>query len=106
MIIRGDRIVSAACILNLTDASGISHDLGTRHRAALGMSEVTDAQVLIVSEETGIISMARGGKLTRHLDAKSLRTILEGIYLTPHGKLRDRLAAWLRLPGKRKEERE
>ncbi len=80
VVIRDRRIMSAASILSLTDASGISHDLGTRHRAALGMSETTDAVVLIVSEETGIISMARAGKLTRHLDAKSLRTILEGIY--------------------------
>ena len=79
VVIRGDRIMSAASFLTLTDAS-ISHDLGTRHRAALGVSETTDATVLIVSEETGIISMARGGKLMRHLDQKALRTILEGMY--------------------------
>ncbi len=80
--------MSAASILTLTEASGISHDLGTRHRAAIGVSETTDAIVLIGSEETGIISMAKGGKLTRHLDAKSLRTILEGIYVRkPHQRL-------------------
>ena len=80
--------VYPASILTLTEASGISHDLGTRHRAAIGVSETTDAIVLIVSEETGIISMAKGGKLTRHLDAKSLRTILEGIYVRkPHQRL-------------------
>lgn len=79
VVIRGNRIMSAASFLTLTDAS-ISHDLGTRHRAALGVSETTDATVLIVSEETGIISMARGGKLMRHLDQKALRTILEGMY--------------------------
>ena len=79
VVIRDKRIMSAASFLTLTDAS-ISHDLGTRHRAALGVSETTDATVLIVSEETGIISMARGGKLMRHLDQKALRTILEGMY--------------------------
>ena len=84
VMIRGDRIMSAACILSLTDASGISHDLGTRHRAALGVSETTDALALIVSEETGIISVARGGKLTRHLDAKALRNILEPLYMRSH----------------------
>ncbi len=80
VVIRDRRIMSAASFLSLTDAS-ISHDLGTRHRAALGVSETTDATVLIVSEETGIISMARGGKLMRHLDQKALKTILEGMYM-------------------------
>ncbi len=80
VVIRDKRIMSAASFLSLTEASGISHDLGTRHRAALGVSETTDALVLIVSEETGVISMARAGKLTRYLDQKSLRTILEGLY--------------------------
>ncbi len=94
VVIRDQRIMSAASILSLTEASGISHDLGTRHRAALGMSETTDAIVLIVSEETGIISMARAGKLTRHLDAKSLRAILEGIYTNQRSqKLLPRLKA-------------
>lgn len=79
VVIRDKRIMSAASFLSLTDAS-ISHDLGTRHRAALGVSETTDATVLIVSEETGIISMAKGGKLMRHLDQKTLKTILEGLY--------------------------
>lgn len=81
VVIRGSRIMSAACILTLTEASGISHDLGTRHRAALGVSETTDAIALIVSEETGIVSVARGGKLTRHLDSKALKTMLEEMYL-------------------------
>ncbi len=80
VVIRGDRIMSAASFLTLTDAS-ISHDLGTRHRAGLGVSETTDATVLIVSEETGIISMAKSGKLMRHLDQKILRSLLEGMYM-------------------------
>ena len=80
VIIRGDRIEAAACILHVSDNNAISHDLGTRHRAALGVSENSDAMVLIVSEETGIISMAQGGKLTRHLDADAVRKVLGRIY--------------------------
>ena len=80
VIIRGDRVVSAACLLHLSDNASVSRDLGTRHRAGLGVTEVTDATVFIVSEETGIISMARGGQLTRHLDENSLREILHGLY--------------------------
>ena len=87
VIIRGTRIVSAACVLTLSDNRSISRDLGTRHRAGLGVSESTDALVLIVSEETGIISMARGGKLTRHLDADSLRKILGEMYHEDHSRL-------------------
>ena len=93
VVIRGKRIMSAACILTLTEAAGVSHDLGTRHRAALGVSEMTDAIALIVSEETGIISYARGGKLTRHLDAKALRTLLAEIYMKPRAQ--KSLLGWL-----------
>lgn len=80
IVVRGDRVVSAACLLRLSDTTGVGRDLGTRHRAGLGMSEVSDATVFIVSEETGIISMAEGGHLVRHLDEASLRQILHGIY--------------------------
>ena len=80
VVVRGERVQAGACILTLTEGRGISHELGTRHRAAIGVSENTDAVVLIVSEETGIISMAKGGRLTRHLDAKSLKEILGGLY--------------------------
>ena len=100
VIIRGDRIVSAACLLTLSESSAISRDLGTRHRAALGVSETTDATVLIVSEETGIISMARGGRLTRHLDAEGLRKILTGMYHEEHSKLWQFTHKARRLPGK------
>lgn len=78
VIIRGTRVEAAACILPLSENTGISRELGTRHRASLGISESTDCIALIVSEETGTISVARGGKLTRHLDAHSLRQVLEG----------------------------
>lgn len=80
VIIRGDRVMSAACLLHLSDSAGVGRDLGTRHRAGLGISEVSDATVFIVSEETGIISMAEGGHLVRHLDETSMRRILHGIY--------------------------
>jgi diadenylate cyclase len=92
VVIRGTRVMAAACILTLTEGRGVSRDLGTRHRAAIGVSETTDATVLIVSEETGIISMAKGGRLTRHLDANSLREILEGMYVQPKHDLRSMLS--------------
>lgn len=87
VIIRGQRVISAACVLPLSESSAISRDLGTRHRAGLGVSETTDAIVLIVSEETGIISMARGGRLTRHMDADSLRKQLTEMYHEEHSVL-------------------
>ena len=80
MVIRDERIVAAACILQLSDNYTISRELGTRHRAAIGITESTDAISLIVSEETGIVSMARDGKLTRYLDAKSLTILLTEIF--------------------------
>ncbi len=80
VLIRGNRIMAAGCILSLSEGKGISHELGTRHRAALGISETTDAISLIVSEETGIISFAKEGRLTRHLDRTALEEVLGGIY--------------------------
>ena len=80
VVVRDNRVVSAACLLRLSDSTGVGRDLGTRHRAGLGVSEVSDATVFIVSEETGIISMASAGRLVRHLDEASLRKILHGIY--------------------------
>ena len=81
VIVRGERIVAAACILQLTDDHSLSRELGTRHRAAIGITESTDAVSVIVSEETGIISMARDGKLTRYLDTKSLSILLTELFL-------------------------
>ena len=80
VVVRGDRVVAAACLLRLSDTTGVGRDLGTRHRAGLGVSEVSDATVFIVSEETGIISMAKDGHLVRHLDEASLHQILQAIY--------------------------
>lgn len=78
MIIRDNRIVTATCYLPLSDNSEISKELGTRHRAALGLSEAADCKVLIVSEETGAISMAEGGELHRNIDGDFLRRELIG----------------------------
>lgn len=80
-IIRGDRVVAAGCFLPLTDSPYLSRQLGTRHRAALGISEVSDAVAVVVSEETGTISVAEGGKLTRYLEEKNLQQILEDLLL-------------------------
>ena len=80
VVVRGDRVVAAACLLRLSDTTGVGRDLGTRHRAGLGVSEVSDATVFIVYEETGIISMTKDGHLVRHLDEASLHQILQGIY--------------------------
>lgn len=79
-VIRGTRIIAAGCFLPLTEENSISKQLGTRHRAAIGVTENTDATSLVVSEETGTMSMARGGKLTRHMDAEAIRAVLHGIY--------------------------
>jgi len=80
VVIRDEQVTAAACILPLAEASGVSRELGTRHRAGVGVSENTDAIVLIVSEETGIVSMARDGRLQRPLAESDLREILAEIY--------------------------
>lgn len=85
VIIRGDRIVSATCYLPLSDNMGLSKELGTRHRAGVGISEVTDSLTIIVSEETGRISVAVGGKLLRNIDGDLLRKKLTEM----HGKSGD-----------------
>lgn len=75
-IIRGNRIVAATCYLPLSDNMDISKELGTRHRAGVGISEVTDSLTIIASEETGSISLAVGGELIRNMDSDSLRNKL------------------------------
>lgn len=77
VIIKDGRIQSAACFLPLSSNPAIDNKLGTRHRAGLGISEVSDAVAVIVSEETGTVSVAREGRLVRYLDDKALRDILE-----------------------------
>lgn len=100
VVVRGDRVVAAACLLRLSDTTGVGRDLGTRHRAGLGVSEISDATVFIVSEETGIISMAEGGRLVRHLDEASLRQVLHGLYDTDQE--RDLRASLLHFKQRRK----
>jgi diadenylate cyclase len=79
IIVRGDRIVSATCYLPLTDNMELSKDLGTRHRAAVGISEVSDALTIVVSEETGNVSIAQNGKLRRNVTPDELEQALQNI---------------------------
>lgn len=76
VIIRDGRVTAAACVLPLSDSSRLSAELGTRHRAAVGISEVTDAVTVVVSEETGAISVAVGGMLKRRLAPQMLERLL------------------------------
>jgi len=97
-IIRNDRILSAGCILPLTSSRDINKKLGTRHRAAIGMSESSDAIVIIVSEETGTISLAVNGALTRNYDGAKLKVILKRIILKRIQKkspIREHVKRWI-----------
>lgn len=79
IIVRGNRVVSATCYLPLSDNMELSKDLGTRHRAAVGISEVSDSLTIVVSEETGSVSVAIGGRLKRGLDQDGLRAQLKSL---------------------------
>ena len=94
VIIKGDRIAFAACIFPLTQRQDLSKSLGTRHRAALGLSEETDAVVVAVSEETGAISYAYKGHLVRGVTLEELRSFLTSVLVTPAGRSRP-WTAWL-----------
>ncbi len=85
-IIKGNMVAAAGCFLPLTENPNLSKELGTRHRAALGLTEVSDAIAIVVSEETGVISLAHEGKLTRYLDEKTLRSTLINLQLTRPGE--------------------
>ena len=76
VIMRGNRLTSATCYLPLSDNMELSKELGTRHRAAVGISEVTDSFTIVVSEETGSVSIAVGGRIFRNIDAEKLRSHL------------------------------
>jgi diadenylate cyclase len=80
IVVAGERIVASGCLFPLTQNPKISTTLGTRHRAALGLSEETDAIVIVVSEETGGVSVAIGGRLTHDLDRESLERVLSNLY--------------------------
>ncbi len=102
VIIRGVRIHAASCVLPLTNRTSIGKNLGTRHRAGVGLSEVSDAFVIIVSEETGAISVARNGTLRRFLDLKTLEKMLLDIYL-PSGDANESFFSRLLKGGKKNE---
>ena len=80
LIIRRNRIAAAGCFLPLTQNQNLSKELGTRHRAALGITEISDALAIVVSEETGVVSFAMEGRLARYLDTKSLKEIVKNNY--------------------------
>ncbi len=81
VIVRGNRIAAAGCFLPLSDDTTIARELGTRHRASLGISSVSDSITIVVSEETGAISIARDGNLVRYIDSKTLTKTLEQLFL-------------------------
>ena len=86
-VVRGDRLIAAGCLLPLTENRELSTELGTRHRAAIGLSEQCDALVLVVSEETGTISVADNGQIMRHLDSDTLRAALKPAFKTPQSNM-------------------
>lgn len=98
VIIRGVKVYAASCVLPLTERQNIGKNLGTRHRAALGLSEVTDAFVIVVSEETGAISVAQNGEFRRFLDLKTLEKMLLEIYI-PTNEDKDLLSVFRFLKG-------
>lgn len=103
VIIKEDMIKAAGCFLPLTDNTSLSKDLGTRHRAALGISEKSDSLSIVVSEETGAISIAESGSLARYLDTKTLTQILMDMY-KPKDQKQTFIAKWRRKDEQREEE--
>ncbi len=91
MIIRKGRIAAAGCFLPMSDNRDIQSELGTRHRAALGISEVSDSYIIVVSEETGVISYAHEGMLTRYLDSKGLIKLLDEIFLNDRSPILEKI---------------
>lgn len=86
MILRGDRLYAAGCVLPLTQNKKLAKELGTRHRAGIGVTETSDALVIIVSEETGVVSLAENGQLTRFIDIKRIEKILLATFLQEEQK--------------------
>jgi diadenylate cyclase len=104
MIIRDGRVTAAGCVLPLSDSNRLSADLGTRHRAGVGMSEASDAVVVIVSEETGTISVAVGGMLKRHLAPQTLDRLLHHELCPAQEEKPQNLAARLKQKLQKKDE--
>jgi diadenylate cyclase len=95
VIVHGDRVVAAGCLLPLSEHTGHYQDLGTRHRAAIGITEQTDSLALVVSEETGVISLANNGRLVRNLDESKVKSVLSLLY-GPQSSDGNLMGAWLR----------
>ena len=94
-VIRGKRLIAAGCLLPLTENRSLSTELGTRHRAAIGLSEQCDALVVVVSEETGTISVAENGHMRRHLDEEQLTKILTPAFsYSSRSSLFDMVRSW------------
>ena len=106
MIIRDGKVAAAACVLPLSSTDRLSADLGTRHRAGVGMSEASDAVVVIVSEETGTISVAVGGMLKRHLAPQTLERLLTNELCTEETPEQENLVVRLRQKLQRKDKGE
>ncbi len=98
VIVRGDKLHAAGCVLPLTQNKELNKELGTRHRAGIGITENSDALVIIVSEENGVISIAQNGKLTRFLDGKKIEKKLLSLYFEgeTEQKLSDRISKAIR----------
>jgi diadenylate cyclase len=104
MIMRDGVVYAAGCILPLTKSDRVSIDLGTRHRAAIGMSENSDAVIVVVSEETGQISVAVNGVLTRNYTRETLKSALEGLILPDGSDLNEKRQS--KLPSFRRGKKE
>lgn len=89
VILRENRVIAAGCILPLSEDRSLDKELGTRHRAAIGISEHTDALVVVASEETGIVSLAQGGRLRRHVETETLKELLQPIFTGKVASLSD-----------------
>lgn len=103
MIVRDGRVAAAGCVLPLSDSNRISADLGTRHRAAVGLSEVSDAVIVIVSEETGAISVAVSGMLKRHLAPQTLEKLLRNELCPENDQTEENLVVKLKQKLQKKE---
>ena len=93
-VVRGKRLIAAGCLLPLTENRQLSSELGTRHRAAIGLSEQCDALIIVASEETGIVSVAEEGRITRRLTAEQLKAWLKPIFSPQSTSIRETIANW------------
>lgn len=103
VIIRGARIHAASCVFPLTEKKNIGRNLGTRHRAGVGLSEVCDALIIIVSEETGVVSIAEDGKIRRFVDLKTIEKMLLNMYLPSDRGMYGKVAKLVRRKGGKRD---